>query len=83
MCWFSFSFIYAGSFTHQINNAELGAVVAPGRRWRDDIGKGRKGEGEGDGEEKVKDDEEEAQWLSEWKGRMTILQHCQQYCHVG
>ena len=45
-------------------NAELGAVVAPGRRWRDDIGKGRKGEGEGEGEEKVKDDEEEAQWLS-------------------
>ena len=32
-------------------NAELGAVVAPGRRWRDDIGKGREGEGEEEDEE--------------------------------
>ena len=33
-------------------NAELGAVVAPGRRWSDDIGKGKKGEGEGEEEDK-------------------------------
>ena len=34
-------------------NTELGAVVAPRRRWREGIGKGRKGEG---GEEKEEDE---------------------------
>ena len=32
-------------------NAELGAMVALGRRWRDDIGKGREGEGKGEEED--------------------------------
>ena len=34
-------------------NAELGAVMAPGRRWRDDIGKGRKGDGDGEEEDEA------------------------------